>query len=136
LLLAGLFWEKSTAGWWLISQANRAMIKWSIRVYMVCIVLDSQDSKWTMSAPYSGRMGCWIGNFILDMTHICGRVSALREASKSIKHSILYSPSVALSEEYSGSKDLRQVCNVGYSEKLRRVFDIALGEGFLPNSTM
>jgi hypothetical protein len=70
------------------------------------------------------------------MTHICGRVSALREASKSIKHSILYSPSVALSEEYSGSKDLRQVCNVGYSEKLRRVFDIALGEGFLPNSTM
>jgi hypothetical protein len=24
LLVAGLFWEKSTAGWWLISQANRA----------------------------------------------------------------------------------------------------------------
>jgi hypothetical protein len=24
LMVAGLFWEKSTAGWWLISQANRA----------------------------------------------------------------------------------------------------------------
>jgi hypothetical protein len=24
LLVAGLLWEKSTAGWWLISQANRA----------------------------------------------------------------------------------------------------------------
>jgi hypothetical protein len=24
LLVAGLFWEKSTAGWWLISQTNRA----------------------------------------------------------------------------------------------------------------
>jgi hypothetical protein len=26
LLVAGLFWEKSTAGWWLISQTNRAPI--------------------------------------------------------------------------------------------------------------
>jgi hypothetical protein len=25
LLVAGLFWEKSTAGWWLISQTNRAV---------------------------------------------------------------------------------------------------------------
>jgi hypothetical protein len=24
LLVAGLFWEKSTAGWWLISQTNMA----------------------------------------------------------------------------------------------------------------
>jgi hypothetical protein len=24
LLVAGLFWEKSTAAWWLISQTNRA----------------------------------------------------------------------------------------------------------------
>jgi hypothetical protein len=28
LLVAGLFWEKSTAGWWLISQANR--ITWGL----------------------------------------------------------------------------------------------------------
>jgi hypothetical protein len=26
LLVAGLFWEKSTVGWWLIRQANKAMI--------------------------------------------------------------------------------------------------------------
>jgi hypothetical protein len=26
LQVAGLLWEKSTAGWWLISQANRAMV--------------------------------------------------------------------------------------------------------------
>jgi hypothetical protein len=24
LMMAGLFWEKSIAGWWLISQTNRA----------------------------------------------------------------------------------------------------------------
>jgi hypothetical protein len=24
--VAGLFWEKSTAGWWLISQMNRAIM--------------------------------------------------------------------------------------------------------------
>jgi hypothetical protein len=26
-LVAGLFWEKSTAGWWLISQANRLLAR-------------------------------------------------------------------------------------------------------------
>jgi hypothetical protein len=29
LLVAGLFWEKSTVGWWLISQANRASVSHS-----------------------------------------------------------------------------------------------------------
>jgi hypothetical protein len=30
LLVTGLFWEKSTAGWWLISQANGAFVTRSL----------------------------------------------------------------------------------------------------------
>jgi hypothetical protein len=38
LLEAGLLWEKSTAGWWLISQANRA----------TCVI--EQVARWLLSA--------------------------------------------------------------------------------------
>jgi hypothetical protein len=32
--VAGLFWEKSTAGWWLISQANRVTI-WNLTKFIM-----------------------------------------------------------------------------------------------------
>jgi hypothetical protein len=45
LLVAGLFWEKSTAGWWLISQANR------LPVLRSCSVLTVAASSSTLLFP-------------------------------------------------------------------------------------
>jgi hypothetical protein len=35
LLVAGSFWEKSTAGWWLISRANRLLVEFVITIVKV-----------------------------------------------------------------------------------------------------
>jgi hypothetical protein len=42
--LAGLFWEKSTAGWWLISQMNRLLVSFTANHLKVCEAEMETDS--------------------------------------------------------------------------------------------
>jgi hypothetical protein len=38
LLVTGLFWEKSTVGWWLISQTNRALVAYFNVIFTLCYI--------------------------------------------------------------------------------------------------
>jgi hypothetical protein len=57
LLVAGLFWEKSTVGWWLISQANRAIIFWSSFPQQVLIQANRAIIFWS-SFPQQVLIHC------------------------------------------------------------------------------
>jgi hypothetical protein len=64
LLVAGSFWEKSTAGWWLISRANRVWVAVTLPVALWIALKKWQVSKsvlalrrisCTFSSYFSGR---------------------------------------------------------------------------------
>jgi hypothetical protein len=60
LLVAGLFWEKSTVGWWLISQANRAVepVPNATKSRLILIPRRrGRDDTWCINS-YSDDAGC------------------------------------------------------------------------------
>jgi hypothetical protein len=60
LLVAGLFWEKSTAGWWLISRTNMLLIRAHINRSLYVLIMCSKLQRGFIHKPTCRSFMLWV----------------------------------------------------------------------------